>query len=188
MIRKVYLLMCFMVVFKSSNSQGASIVYDPTNGAQIASMLSSIKELKEGADEWKANSEFIDKLVSQGPEVKRLLMMLEGIFCATEELELLLQLSGGLEGCGEKLELDITLMNVEGISGKLKWIATGGILMTQYETMQSLKDLNDQLEKSVRYVNNMNRFLRDRVMNKLLKEYDAEHGGENMSFLTPMNL
>lgn len=187
MIRSFYLMMCFVFLYKGSNSQ-AAIVYDPTNGAQIASMLSTIKSLKEGADEWKASTDFIDKIMTQGPEVKRLIAMLEGIFCATEEMELLLQLNGGIEACGEKLEVDITLMNIEGVSSKLKWIATGGVMLTQYETVQTLKDLNDQLERSVRYVNRMNNFLRGNVLNNLLREYDRLYGGRNMSSLTQMNL
>jgi|GEM_PF-3182116 len=186
MIRKFYLTV--FIVLMSFKSIEQSIVYDPTNGAQIASMLGTIKELKESADSWKANADFINNVMNSGSEVKRLITMLEGMICATDELQLYMGMAGGLELCENKLELDITFMKIEGVSEKLNWIATGGILMTQYETVQSLKDLNDQLEEAIRKVNSLNKYMRGNVLQQLLREYDRKHPEENYSMLTQMNL
>lgn len=189
MLKKIYLTLFIVLMASNSKEQApASIVYDPTNGAHLASVLETIKGLKQSTEEWKANAEFLNKIATEGAEVKRLVAMLEGMICATDELELYAGLSGNLALCENKLEFDITLMKIEGVSEKLNWITTGSILLTQYETIQSLKDLNDQLEDAIRQVNNLNRFMRGNLLRTLIGEWERENAASGFSSLTEMNI
>lgn len=189
MIKKFYIMMFMVLMASNSQEQApASIVYDPTNGAQLASVLTTIKDLKESSEEWKASAEFLNKVATQGTEVKRLLAMLEGMICATDELELYAGWDQSLSICENKLEFDITLMKIEGVSEKLNWITTGTVLLSQYETIQSLKDLNNQLEDAIRKVNKMNSYMRGNLMRHLNKLVEQNNYPEEFSPLTQMNL
>lgn len=170
-----------------SNEQGASIVYDPTNGATMSSVLTTMKELKETSDSWKANAEFLEKVVNQGKEVKRLVALLDNLVCSTDELTLYIQIDKSFELCENRLELDMTLGKIDGISDKIKLIATGAIVLSQYETITSLKSLNDELESAVRQTASMNQYLRKRFMDRMRSEHEADNG-ENGFLLTTFNV
>lgn len=172
----------------SSNEQGAAIVYDPTNGAQLAGVLETIKGLKESTDEWKASSEFLQKIANEGSEVKRLIALLEDMVCATDKLELFAAVDESLALCENKLEFDLTLMKIEGVSEKLNWITTGTILLTQFETIKSLKDLNDQLEDAIRQVNMLNRYMRGNLIRKAKFNWLKDNAYKDHAVLTQFNL
>lgn len=187
MIEKIYLMIFLCCISFSSNEQ-ASIVYDPTNGAQIANVLSTMKELKDINEQWKASAEFLQKVMHEGKEVKRLISLLEGIVCSTNELSLYLGVRTNQLACGKKIEMDIALAKIDGVSGKIKMIATGAIVLSQYETISSLKDLNDELEEAARTTSSLNAFLRSEFLRDMEDEYDSKNGYKNVSILKKMNI
>ncbi len=189
MIEKIFLVIFLVCVsFRSNEQVGASIVYDPTNGAQIASVLQTMKQLKDVNEQWKASSEFLNKIMKEGKEVKRLISLLEGIVCSTNELSLYLGVRSSQLACSKKIQMDIALAKIDGVSGKIQMIATGAIVLSQYETISSLKDLNDELEEAAQSTASLNAFLRSDFLNSQSDEYDANHGYEHVSLLTKMNL
>lgn len=179
---KIRTTILFVMLFSWTNTQSpASIVYDPTNGATLSNVFTVIKDLKETSDSWRANAEFLDKVVNQGKEVKRLVALLESIICATDETAILIRVDHTFELCEKKLELDITLGKIEGVSERLKLIVTGSVLLSQFETIQSLKDLNDELEDAIRQTNTLNEYMRYRLDRRLEAEYNMKHYGEEDS-------
>jgi len=167
---KLYVLGFFVLMGFWSNEQGASLVYDPTNGAQIASLLKTMNDLKDSSEEWKANASFLKKIMDDGQEVKRLFSMLEAMVCATDELQVYIGIEGNAMLCERKLEIDMTLLKIEGISEKVNMIAVGGMVLSQYETVKSLTDLNDSLEEAITKVNNLNQTMRS-GFDRWLKQY-----------------
>lgn len=188
MKKGIVLVSMLSISFMGQLQAGASIVYDPTNGSTMASMLTTLGELKETTESWKANAEFLSKVVDQGKEVKRLVALLESLVCSTDELEIYLEVDNSFQLCENKLELDMCLGKIEGVSDKLRMIASGAIVLSQYETIHSLKELNDELEDAVRQTSDMNSFLRGRFMNRMKEEHESEHALENTGFGTTFNV
>jgi hypothetical protein len=189
MLEKIYLIAFICLVSFSSQEQGgASIVYDPTNGAQLASVLTTMKDLKKLNEEWKSSAEFLNKIVKQGKEVKRLISLLEGIVCATDEMSLYVGLTSELSICENKIKMDMSLAKIEGVSENLKWIVSGTIVLSQYESITSLKSLNDELEEAIESTISLNAFLRRAFEKSIENEYDSQEGYKNVSLLTPMNI
>lgn len=187
-MKKLLILGMFIGIGSVSREQGAAIVYDPTNGLTMSNVLSTIKDLKETSDSWRANAEFLENIMNEGKEVKRLVAMLENLVCATDELDIYLRVDKSFELCQNKLELDITLGKIEGVNERIKLIATGAIALSQYETIESLKDLNDQLEDAIRQTNQLNSYMRRRVINMMREDYEAEHFYENSAMGTQFNV
>lgn len=188
-MKKGLVFIVFVVIaFTGHEQAGASIVYDPTNGTTMASMLTTLEELKETTESWKSNAEFLKKVVDQGKEVKRLVSLLDGLVCSTDELEIYLEIDQSFQLCENKLELDMCLGKIDGVSEKLKLIATGAIVLSQYETIHSLKELNDELEEAIRSTSSMNHFLRERFMKRMKEEYEAENALDNTGFGTNFNV
>lgn len=167
---KLSFFVMFMLLLRVNNigSQvGASIVYDPTNGAQIANVVTTLDKLKKAQEEWKSNTEFLNKIKTQGMEVKRLISLLESLVCATDEFDLYIGVVGNMTLCNRKLKIDITMGKLDGISGTLKTILSGAVVLSQFETIESLKSLNDQLEDGINGINELNTDLRMDVVSSL---------------------
>ena len=67
MKKLILFILCLLITgnqFILNAQAGASIVYDPKNGASLASMLATIKEMKDVQEEWKASNEFLGKIAS----------------------------------------------------------------------------------------------------------------------------
>lgn len=177
-----------MLSFTSMEQAGASIVYDPSNGATLASMLSTVEDLKETTESWKANADFLKKIVNEGKEVKRLVSLLESLVCSTDQLEIYIAADKTMTLCDNKIQLDLALGKIDGISGKIKMIASGAIVLSQYETIQSLKDLNDELEEAIMQTSSLNSMMRARLWKKMVKDYESETAYENTGMGTVFNV
>ncbi|MFT6441356.1 MAG: hypothetical protein ACJASM_000893 [Salibacteraceae bacterium] len=187
-MEKAFLIFAFMFMAWGSKEQGSPIVYDPTNGVQLIKILDTMKKVRELNEEWKATSDFIKKVVDEGKQVKRLYSLLGSMVCATDDLTLALSIEGAVKFCEEELELEITLGNLDVISSEMKMLLQGGLVLTQFETIQSLKDLNDQLEETIRETNSLNAFFRAKFMNDVESEYDAKYGVEDVSWTQDINI
>lgn len=188
MKRIVIVMFCLLIVNRSSSQAGASIVYDPTNGVSLSNMLATLDELKEKQEEWKSSQEFLDKVVSEGKEVKRLVSLLESLVCATDEFEIYIGVVGNLTLCNRKLNIDITLSKIEGISSKVKNIATGAYVLSQFETIESLKQLNDELEEGIRQMNDLNTNLKLDVIQSLNAAAGSTQGHKSVSWSESANI
>lgn len=184
MSKKTFIItgMMLLMAAQSQPQAPASIVYDPTNAAQIGSVLETIKELKSLQEEWKSNQEFLNKVVQEGKEVKRLISLLESLVCATDEFDIYIGVVGDLTLCNRKLEIDITLGKLEGISEKIKSLVTGAYVLSQFETIASLKDLNDELEEGIHQINRINTDLRVDVVKTLNTMAGESYGYEEVSW------
>lgn len=152
---KIVVLSFFMLMsYGSHEIMGVGdITYDPTNHAELIGLGKIVADLKEDAEEWKTNVEFLTKVKTNYTEVQRLYKTLDGLICSTEKLALYGDLSVQLGTCEKKLEIQIAFDKIEASSKGVKLVMTGAALLSQYETIESLKDLNDQLEGAVSSVN-----------------------------------
>ena len=188
LFEKVLLVSLFVTIIHASRSQATSIVYDPTNAAQIGSVLSSIDEIKQLQETWKANTEFLNKVVEQGAEVKRLVSLLESLVCATDDFKIYINVVGDLTLCERKLNIDLTMGKLDAVNGNMKSILTGAYALTQFETIESLKDLNDQLEEAIAEINSLNTDLRLDVQSTLNAIGSRRNGAEEVSWNTEMGI
>lgn len=166
----------------------ASIVYDPSNGITLGSILTTIKDVKEVQEEWKANSEFLKKIANEATEVKRLIALSESLVCAMDEFEIYIGVVGDLTLCNRKLKMDITLSKIDGVSGKLKSLVGGAYVLSQIETINSLKDLNDEMEDAINELNGINTELKVDVVNTLRAGSGSELGHQEVSWGTDANI
>lgn len=187
MIEKIYITILICCISFSSSEQ-ASIVYDPTNGAQLANVLTTMQQLKKVNEQWKASAAFLNKVMKEGKEVKRLIALLDGMLCATDEMSMYLGMSSSQLICEKKIQMDIALGKIDGVSSRIKMIATGAIVLSQYETITSLKELNDQLQEAVQATTSLNAYLRRSFQQHIQQQDDEENGYLNVSQLTRANI
>src|SRR6218665_271693 len=190
-LKKLLLLFLAVVIagkpYVSAQSP-ASIVYDPTNGLSLSNMLATLKDLKQVQDDWKASQPFLNKIVNEGKEVKRLIALSESLVCAMDEFEIYICVVGDLTLCNRKLKIDITLSKIDGISGKLKSIVGGAYVLSQIDAINSLKDLNDEMESAINELNELNTKLKVDVLNSLRASSGSSSGYEEVSWNTDANI
>lgn len=179
---------CFSFWFVNSSQSPASVVYDPTNASNIMNLGKTMDKLKEMKENIMNNTQFINNVLSNSNELKRLMSILDNMVCATDHFDIYMGLIGDITVCNKKLKIDMTLSRLDGISGKTKSIMSGVYSMTQYESVQSLKDLNDELEQSIKELNKINTQLRIDVLKKLKAKNLKENGHEKFSFTHKVNL
>lgn len=181
------LVTCFSLWFVSS-SQAPSVVYDPANASNIISLGKTMKSLKDLKEKVMTSSAFINNVLSKSNELKRLLSLLDNMVCATSHFNIYMGIVGDITACNKKLNIDITLSKLDGISGKAKSIMSGVYTMSQYESIKSLKDLNDELENSIRELSSINSNLRYDVLTKLRKKKLLKDGYKEFSFANSAKL
>jgi|SRR5690554_434285 len=188
-MKKIYVMVFCLLLGKGSIEQGgASIVYDPTNGVQIASMLSTLGELKEVNEQWRATAEFLQKIKSGTEQTKRFIKLMDGMLCLTDQTDIYLKLAKGAMVCGKKLELDLSFGKIADVSSRYKLLIQGSMVLTQYETIKTLEDLNNELESAMRSTADMNKWLGEQFRQSMLNKYDKEAGGRRMTQVLNMNI
>lgn len=179
------MITCFTLWFTTSSQD---IVYDPTNASNILSLGETMGELKKLKEDIMNSAEFLNKVLANTHEVKRLLSILNTMVCSTDEFNLFLGFIGDINACNERLNIDITLTKLDGISGKVTSLLSGAIAMTQYESIKSLKDLNDELENGIRQLAAINTSLKYDVFKKLKEDHTKKEGYKSFSFTNKANL
>lgn len=188
-MKKIFVLsFCLMMSFPSYEIFG-DVVFDPTNAVTFSNMLKTLKETKKQTESLKKSAVFINKVIKGSKEVKKLFAILDAMFCQMDEMEMYAELNGGMNfPCGKKLEIDMTLMKIDGISEKLAWIQGANVVATQYETIKSLSDLNETLEDAVREVNVINSGIRGNLIAKIRNSARRYGHGQSTYQSVNMNL
>lgn len=185
---KKTVLFLMVSLFALPSKEQAQITYDPTNAVKLTSVLGTLQDLKGLGEEWKSTGEFLKKLKDNSEEVKRFIRLMESIVCMTDETDLLLRASNGTMLCERRLEFDLTIGKIEGINTRFKTLLNGVVNMTQAETVNSLKSLNDELEKAIMGSVGLNEYLRRQFLDQMEREHNAKHGHRNTTMQLNMNL
>lgn len=167
---------------------GASVVYDPTNATNLLNLKQTMDDLKKMREDLLSNTQFINNVLSNSNELKRLMRTLDNMACTTNKFNIYMGMVGDLKFCNQKLNVDMTLTKLDGVSGKVKSILAGAYAMSQYESIKSLKDLNNELEAGIREMNSINSSLRLDINRILRKNYVKKNGGKDMTFNTKVEL
>jgi len=186
---KKYLMMFYAVMLSfCSMEQAGAVVWDPTNGANISQMLTVISKLNKTTESALANAQFLQNAIKAGPEVKRLLGLLDAMVCATDEMSIFIGVAGEMQLCENKINLNITLAKIDNVSSRLELIASGAMVLSQYEAINSLKTLNDELESAVSAVNSINAFTREIAKRRIRYDYETQNAYDNTAFGTTFNV
>lgn len=152
-MRKLKLLLLgILVLFRSSNisigQTPAQVVIDPTSIAEL-------KDMKEAMQELNSSVEFVQGFLEKTESFKRLKKVLEKMTCGTKKMEILIAVDETMKFCDQSLDVDMTMLHLEHVSTKLM-IFGQAVAMSKKESIESLDDLIELVEKAIQKVESTN--------------------------------
>lgn len=140
---------------------------------EIRNMETTMDEIKSTSKELKEAQEavsFIQNLKS----VQRTIKVLDNIVCNSKLLQMYLGFSTLYNSCMGKIDVQLTLVDLQSSMDLINLVITSGLTMSQGERIQSWNDALDRLEEAQRRIMRLNYSFRFALQNDIVKQYNAQ--------------